>query len=188
MKGWVKRTRTGLLPVIAILLFWTSQAAWGRRAEDGTHYKFDLTGVAKITQFGSAAEARDRCNWYESPATLRHCRPAPAGANAYRLVRLAPAAAAISVLSFLAMAGITARDPRPVIGDRTIPLISIVGSIAMLATILLLTRNVGRAIAIYAGQSLEMRGSGLTTAWMVMMLFAVSAVLTAFSYSTSGNR
>jgi hypothetical protein len=30
--------------------------------------------------------------------------------------------------------------------------------------------------------------AGLTSAWMVVMLFGVSAVLTAFSYSTSGNR
>ena len=39
MNQRARRAVTGLLPVIAILLFWTSQAAWGRRADDGTRYK-----------------------------------------------------------------------------------------------------------------------------------------------------
>jgi len=188
MKRWAKRAVSVLLPVIAILLFWTSQAAWGRRADDGTRYKFDLTGVARITNFGSKAEARDHCNWYESAANRRHCTPAAAEAKAYRLLQLAPAAAAIAVLSFVALAWLSARDYRVVLRERTLPLISIAGSVSMLVAIVLLTRNVGRAVAVYAGHALDMRGSGLTTAWIVVMLFAAAAVLTVPFHSSSGTR
>ncbi len=187
MTRWANRAIPGLLAAIAILLFWTSQAAWGRLAADGTRYKFDLTGVASITNFGSPAEVRDHCNWYESPANRRQCSAAPNGANAFRLLQLAPAAATISLLSLLAIAWIAARDARR-IPHQALPLISVAGSLAMLAAIQLLTRNVGSAIAVYAGQALEMRGSGLTTAWVVVMLFAVTAVLTAPSHSPSRNR
>jgi hypothetical protein len=48
----------------------------------------------------------------------------------------------------------------------------------MVAAIELLTRNVGRAVAVYVGRSLEVHGSGLTSAWLVVFLFSAIAALT----------
>ena len=181
---WAKRAVVALLPVIAFLLFWTTQAAWGRSVVDGTRYKFDLTGVARISSPDSPGEVRDHCSWYESPATLRHCATAASGAEAYRLLELAPAAAALSILSFAAIVLIAARD-LVVSRRRILALVSVCGALTMFVAIQLLTRNIGRAIAIYAGQALEMRGSGLTTAWLAAVFFAVSAAITVAPNSLS---
>lgn len=186
MRESARRAVVALLPVIAILLFWTTQAAWGRGVVDGTRYKFDLTGVAKISNPDSPAEARDHCTWYESPASRRHCGTTPTETNAYELLELAPGAAALSILAFVAIAWMTARE-RIVSRGRTLLLISMGGALSMFVAIQLLTRNVGRAVAIYAGHGLEMRGSGLTTAWLVVALFTAAAALTVASNYGNAN-
>lgn len=161
---------------IAILLFWTSQAAWGRSVTDGIRFKFDLTGVSKITNADSPAEARDHCNWYEPAAARRHCAAAPAGVNEYRLLRLAPVAVVLSTLSFFGIVWLFVRDN---IGERgrRLPLLCLLGAFTMVAAIELLTRNVGRAVAVYAGRPLEVYGSGFKSAWLVVILFSTIAVL-----------
>jgi hypothetical protein len=54
---------------------------------------------------------------------------------------------------------------------RSVPVL-----LAAIAT--LLTRNIGRAVAVYVGRSLEVHGSGLTSAWLVVFLFSAIAALT----------
>jgi hypothetical protein len=166
-----------LLAAIAILLLWTSQAAWGRSVVDGIRFKFDLTGVARITGVDSTTEVRDHCNWYEPAKARRHCAAAPAQAGAYRLLQLAPIAAVFSGLSLL---GIVWTIGRRDALNRIVPLplLGLAGALSMVAAIELLTRNVGRAVAVYSDRPLEIHGSGHTSAWLVVILFATITALT----------
>lgn len=172
-----QRSVAVLLAAIAILLFWTSQAAWGRVVADGMRFKFDLTGVARISNPDAPNETRDHCTWYERAGTSRHCSAAPTGGEEYRLLQIAPVAALLSALSFVGILLLTLRGNIGGRGSR-LPVLGLVGALAMVAAIELLTRNVGRAVAVYVGRSLEVHGSGLTSAWLIVALFSTIAALT----------
>src|SRR2546430_2239007 len=98
---WLRRLITLLLALVAVLLFWTSQAAWGRVEVGNVRYKFGLLGVARITVPDSGPERNEPCGWYDEAPVALHCRPAAGAGSAFLLLRLAPVATAIAVVAFV---------------------------------------------------------------------------------------
>jgi hypothetical protein len=180
MRTWLRRLTTVLLALVAVLLFWTSQAAWGRLEFPTVTYKFGLLGVSRSTSGDANPERNAQCGWYDAPPVPRHCERAEGAVAAFLLVRLAPVAAALAVVAFVLAAF---AHIRPESGPTGLgpPPFAIASATAVIACILLLTRNVNRAVEVLAGHEVEMDGSGLSAAWLAVLLLLAVAVLSPYS-------
>jgi hypothetical protein len=174
MPTWLHHLITLLLALVVVTLFWATQAAWGRAEIDDVRYKFGLVGVSSIARADTEFERVQICGWYDEPPLAPFCRAAAGAAGAYQMVRLAPVAAAATVIAFVLAAFAHLRRGSGMTGTP-LPPFALAGAAAMLATILLLTLNVGHALDIYTGRPLSMRGSGLSAAWCTVLLLAATA-------------
>ena len=158
---------------VALSLVWSTEAAWGRYEIPGTRFKFDLLGMQRITGLEGADTINDHCSWYSDHTEASQCAVAPEGSVAFRRVQVAPFLAAISAAALLVIVWATiSRRPRNVIA-----IASGVGAAAMVGALRLLTGNVATAMRVYAGHSVEMNGSGLTAAWLVVFAFIAMGAL-----------
>ena len=172
----MRRLTTLLITLDAVLLLWASQAAWGRLDLRDARYTVGLLGVSRIADADGTTGSPAQCGWYDAPPVPQHCERADGAVLAYRLVRLAPVAAAIAVVAFVlaAFAHIRPESGPTGLGPPTFALAS---AAAVIACILLLTHNVSRALGVFAGHEVEMRGSGLNAGWLaVLVLLAVAAI------------
>ena len=172
----MRRLTTLLITLDAVLLLWASQAAWGRLDLRDARYTVGLLGVSRIADADGTTGSPAQCGWYDAPPVAQHCERADGAVLAYRLVRLAPVAAAIAVVAFVlaAFAHIRPESGPTGLGPPTFALAS---AAAVIACILLLTHNVSRALGVFAGHEVEMRGSGLNAGWLaVLVLLAVAAI------------
>lgn len=169
-----------LLALVAVLLFWATQAAWGRVEVATVTYTFGLLGVSRVTSGGASDERFAQCGWYDAPPVPAHCERAKDAVVAYRLVRLAPVAAAIAVVAFVLAAF---AHIRPESGPTGLgpPPFAIASATAVTACVLLLTRNVSRAVEVFAGQEVGIHGSGLSAAWLAVLLLLAVAALSPYS-------
>ena len=179
MRAWLYHVTTVLLALTALLLFWSTQAAWGRIELGADRYKVGLLGVTRIFNSGSSSEGTERCGWYDAEPVAAHCVPAVDGRGAYRLVRLAPVAAAICEVAFVLAAFAHLRRGSGVTGTGLAPF-AVAGAMSLVVSILMM-RNVSRALAIVAGRELEMRGTGLTASWLAAGLLLAAAGLSLYS-------
>lgn len=180
MRTWLRRLTTVLIALDAVLLFWASQAAWGRLELPTVTYEFGLLGVSRSISGDASRERYAQCGWYDAPPVPRHCERAEGAVVAYRLVRLAPVAAAIAVVAFVLAAFAHIRPESGPTGLGAPPF-AIASVFAVTACILLLTRNVGRAVEVFAGHEVEMDGSGLSAAWLAVLLLLAVAALSPYS-------
>jgi hypothetical protein len=180
MHGWLYQLTTMVLALTAVLFFWSTQAAWGRIEVGHDRYRVGLLGVNHIFNVGSASESNERCGWYDVEPIAPHCRPAPNEQSAYRLVRLAPIAAAFCEVAFVLAAFAHLRRGSEVTGMGLAPF-AITSALALVAGILLLTRNVSSALAIVGESEVSLDGSGLTAAWLTAALLLAAAALSKYS-------
>jgi len=180
MRTAMRRLVTVLIALDAVLLFWASQAAWGRLEIGNVRYKFGLLGVALMTDVNTASERVVRCGWYDAPPVPKQCERAEGAVVPYRLVRLAPIAAAIAVVAFVLAAF---AHIRPESGPTGLgpPPFAIASASAVIACLLLLTRNVGSAVAVFSGHEVAMGGSGLNAAWLAVLILLAVAALSPYS-------
>jgi hypothetical protein len=180
MQGWLYQLTTIVLALTAVLFFWSTQAAWGGIELGADRYKVGLLGVDHIFNVDSAREGNERCGWYDVEPIAAHCRPAPEGEGAYQLVRLAPIAAALCEVAFVLAAFAHLRRGSRVTGTGLAPF-AVTSALALIAGIMLLTRNVSNALAIVGAGEFSMGGSGLTAAWMTAALLLAAAALSKYS-------
>jgi hypothetical protein len=180
MRTHFRRLVTVLIVLDAILLFWASQAYWGRLEIGNVRYKFGLLGVALMTDVDTSNERIVHCGWYDAPPVAAQCERAEGAVVPYRLVRLAPLAAAIAVVAFVLAAF---AHIRPESGPTGLgpPPFAIASASAVIACLLLLTRNVGSAVAVFANHQVDMGGSGLNAAWVAVLLLLAVAALSPYS-------
>lgn len=157
----------------ATFLLWSAEAAWGRYEIPGTRFKFDLLGMQRITGLEGAATINDHCSWYGDHLEMSQCAVAPGASSAFRHVRLAPLMAAFSATALLVAAAADVTRRR----RSVIVLASIIGAATMFGALRLLTGNVATAMRVYAGHPVEMNGSGLTAAWLVVFAFIAMGAL-----------
>ena len=153
MRAWLYHVTTVLLALTALLLFWSTQAAWGRIELGADRYKVGLLGVTRIFNTGSSSEGTERCGWYDAEPVAAHCVPAVDGRGAYRLVRVAPVAAAICEVAFVLAAFAHLRRGSGLTGTGLAPF-AVAGAMSLVVSILMM-RNVSRALAIAAGRELR---------------------------------
>ncbi len=168
---------SSLFVLIAPLLLWTSQAAWGRIETGDTRFKFGLLGMQKIV--AGPPETIERCGWYDAPPVAEHCRPTTNDSLTFFMVQSAPVAAAIAVVAFLMAAFAHMRIEHEAIGSGPAAF-ALVSAVALGIAILLLTRNVPNALLVYANHTVEQNGSGLTAAWFAALLLLTAAALSRF--------
>lgn len=180
MRTWLRRVTTVLLALAAVLLFWASQAAWGRLELPTVTYKFGLLGVSRSTSGDTSRERYAQCGWYDAPPVPKHCERAEGAVVAYRLVQLAPVAAAIAVVAFVLAAFAHIRPESGPTGLGPSPF-AVASAATVTACILFLTRNVARAVEVFAGQEVEIDGSGLRAAWLAVLLLLAVAALSPYS-------
>lgn len=179
MRIWAYHLTTVLLALTATLLFWSTQATWGRLELGADRYRVGLLGVARIFNTGSSSESQERCGWYDAEPLAAHCVAALDGRGAYRLVRLAPVAAAVCEVAFVLAAFAHLRRGSGMTGTGLAPF-AVAGAISLVVSILMM-RNVSRALAIAAGREFEMRGTGLTASWLAAGLLLAAAGLSLYS-------
>jgi hypothetical protein len=177
--AWLYHVTTVLLVLTAVFFFWSTQAAWGRLDLGADRYKVGLLGVTRIFNAGSSREGTQRCGWYDAEPLAKHCLPAAEGGGAYRLVRLAPVAAAICEVAFVLAAFAHLRRGSGLTGTGLAPF-AVGGAVSLVAGILMM-HNVSRALAIADGRQLEMQGTGLTAAWLTAVLLLSAAALASYS-------
>lgn len=184
MRVWLYHLITVLLAAVALLMIWSSQASWGRLDAGGDRYKFGLLGVAHITNAEASRERSVSCAWFDAEPVAEHCRRAADGPSAYQLVRTAPVVGAFAEVAFVLAAFAHLRRGKQVSGTGLAPF-ALTSALAIAATILLLTLNVGNAVEVFQGHDLEMRGSGLTAAWMAFLLLLAAAAMSRYSVPLS---
>jgi hypothetical protein len=167
-----------------VFILWSAEAAWGRYEIPGTRFKFDLLGMQRITGLDGADTINDHCSWYGDHKEMSQCAVAPGASSAFRRVQLAPLTAALSATALLVAVAIDVTGRR----RSAIVLASIVGAVAMFGALRLLTGNVGTAMRVYAGHSVEMNGSGLTAAWLVVFAFIAMGAISLVPAAWSGRR
>jgi hypothetical protein len=179
MRTWAHHFTTVLLAFTALLLFWSTQAAWGRLEFGADRYKVGLLGVTRIVNAGSSSERNERCGWYDAAPVAAHCVPAVNGRGAYRLVRLAPVAAAMCEVAFVLAVFAHLRRGSGVTGTGLAPF-AVAGATSLVVSNLMM-RSVSRALAIAAGREFEMSGTGLTASWLAAGLLLAAAGLSLYS-------
>ncbi|MEP7000253.1 MAG: hypothetical protein ABI969_07225 [bacterium] len=180
MRTAMRRLVTVLIALDAVLLFWASQAEWGRVEIGNVRYGFGLLGVALMTDVNTANERVVQCGWYDAPPVPKQCERAERAVVPYRLLRLAPIAAAIAVVAFVLAAF---AHIRPESGPTGLgpPPFAIASASAVIASLLLLTRNVSSAVAVFSGHEVDMGGSGLNAAWIAVLILLAVAALSPYS-------
>jgi hypothetical protein len=130
--------------------------------------------MQRITGLDGADTINDHCSWYGGDhGETSQCAVAPGASSAFRRVQLAPLMAALSATALLVAVAADVKRRRA----RVIMLASLIGAATMFASLRLLTGNVGTAMRVYVGHSVEMNGSGLTAAWLVVFAFIAMAAL-----------
>ena len=180
IRVWLYHFITVLLAAVAVLLIWSSQAAWGRLDIGADRYKFGLIGIAHITNAATSRAQIESCGWFDAEPVPAYCRRAADGRTAYRLVRVAPVVGAFAEVAFVLAAFAHLRRGKQVSGTGLAPF-ALASALAITVAILLLTLNVARAVEVYWRHEVEMRGSGLTAAWLAVLLLLAAAAMSRFA-------
>ena len=180
MRAWLYHLITLLLAAVALLLFWSSQAAWGRLDIGRDRYTVGLLGISRITNATTSSARIESCGWFDAEPVAAYCRHADGEASAYRQVRLAPVAGALAEVAFVLAAFAHLRRGRQVSGTGLAPF-ALASACAVVAALLLLTMNVVRAVAVFAGHDVALRGSALTAAWLAVALLVVAAAMSRYA-------
>lgn len=170
MHSWAYHLTTLLLAGAAFLLFVTAQAPWVSTADAST--RVGLLGVSRVG---------GRCRWFDAPPISPDCTAAPAGRTSHALVRTAPFVIAFAIVSFVLAAFAHLRRGSGLTGTGLAPF-ALLSATSVAIAALLLTRNVGRALAPFA-TSPPLSGPGLAAAWSAAALLVVAAALSRYSFS-----
>jgi len=167
-----------LVGIAVVLLLWSVAAPWGASWSAGRRYKLHLWGVSLIANPQSATASMQSCDWFGLKSVPEACERADGAGARYWLLALAfPAmllACACSLLSALMIARGSVAGLSFVCW--ALPLL-MAATVLVLASILLVSRNVQGALRVFQASVVGFEGTGLAAANAGLVALAVALLV-----------